>query len=173
MGATQLILGNWNRNFVASPASLSLFLRRGYLWLCLLTHYRCQTTKSFHFRYGSSHLLPFYPPLTFVLSSPSSHQTSCPHATGMQMPLAPVMERSEPSSEYGAGGMGTHPAAGSLVSVGSFSSLLFLLCWRPSRCVTVLPGCGNTGARGGRRERPKQRLVWEKFLQVIHFNSYN
>lgn len=67
------------------------------------------------------------PPITFVCSFPSSHQASCTHTTGMQMPLAQGMERREPPSECVAGGMETHPAAGRLISVDSLSSLLFQL----------------------------------------------
>jgi len=77
----------------------------------------------------------------------------------MQMHLAQVMERREPPSEYAAGGIEPHPAAGRLISVDFFSSLLFHLRWMPSHCVTVLPGCGSMGTSGDRRGRPKQCLV--------------
>ena len=89
------------------------------------------------------------------------------------MHLAEVMERREPPSEYAAGGIETHPAAGRLISVDSLSSLLFHLCWRPSHCVTVLVGCGSMGTSGDRRGRPIQCLVWKKFFQVINFNLKN
>lgn len=67
------------------------------------------------------------------------------------MPLAQGMEQREPPSECVAGGMETHPAAGTLISVDSLSSLLFHLCWKPSHHVTVLPGCGSMGTTGDRR----------------------
>lgn len=88
----------------------------------------------------------------------------------MQMHLAQVMEGTEPPSEYVVDGTETHPAAGRLFSVDPLSALLFHLCWMPSHCVTVLPGCGN---RGGRRGAPKQRLIWKMFFQIINFNLKN
>lgn len=85
------------------------------------------------------------------------------------MPLAQGMEQREPPSECVAGGMETHPAAGTLTSVDSLSSQLFHLCWKPRHCVTVLPGCGSMGTTGDRRGR-SQCLLWKSFFQVIKSN---
>lgn len=67
------------------------------------------------------------------------------------MPLAQGMEQREPPSECVPGGMETHPAAGTLISVPSLSSLLSHLCWKPRHHVTVLPGCGSMGTTADRR----------------------
>lgn len=90
------------------------------------------------------------------------------------MPLAQGMEEREPPSECVAGGMETHPAAGTLSSVDSLSSLLSHLCWKPRHRVTVLPGCGSMGTTGDRRGRSS---VWFgrisfKLLIPIRKTSY-
>lgn len=166
------ILGNWIRNFVASPASFFLFLKRGYLWLCMWTHCHFQTINSFYFRYGSNYLLSFCLRLLCLLISflsPSILHSRHRHANAFG-----ISDGEEGASQWICGWWNRNPSGCWQTHFSGFSfipTLLLVLVAKP--LCDCAPRVWEHGNQWWQKRKAQTVPSLEVISQVINFNLKN